>query len=72
MTPSPHPSPLWGEGWGEGVRVLVIGIYLECGACGLVLPYPYALCPMPYCDGYRSRYSPNTSLKVSEISPRVA
>jgi len=28
--------------------ILVIGIYLEFGACDLVLPYLYALCPMPY------------------------
>ena len=23
MTPSPHPSPQWGEGWGEGGLNLV-------------------------------------------------
>ncbi len=28
--------------------ILVLGIYLEFGACDLVLPYPYVLCPMSY------------------------
>jgi len=28
--------------------ILVIGIYLEFGACDLVLPYSDALCPVPY------------------------
>jgi hypothetical protein len=34
-TPSPFPSPLWGEG-GVG-ETPVIGIYLGFGACYLVL-----------------------------------
>src|ERR1700675_685736 len=29
-TPSPHPSPLWGEGWGEGVPA--IQSFSLCGA----------------------------------------
>jgi hypothetical protein len=48
MPPSPFPSPPWGEGWGEGFRIWVIEIYLRLGAWDLVLPYPDALCPMPY------------------------
>jgi len=26
VDPSPFPSPLRGEGWGEGIRISVIGI----------------------------------------------
>jgi len=53
-------------------RIWVIEIYLELGAWDLELPYPNVLCSMPYAFDYLSRYSPNTSLKVSEISPSVA
>jgi hypothetical protein len=39
MTPSPRPSPRWGEGKGEGFRILNLGIgaYWGFGAWNLVL-----------------------------------
>ena len=49
-------------------RIWVIEIYLRFGAWDLVhIPMLYAPC-----HNYLSLYSPNTSLRVSEISPKVA